>query len=128
LQSGRSSSGSSKRIVDSTTVVERWTVDPWLAPVTMNEITRNDGAHADSGGHATAPVSPAEFQGVRTKSLEHVYLITAEAVSAAEQPSAYLCYMNTHGDQILGQGCSTNWNLSVLKFRLLEGARGRARG
>jgi hypothetical protein len=35
--------------------------------------------------------------------------------------------MNTQGDQILGQGCSTNWNLSVLKFRLLERAMGDAR-
>jgi hypothetical protein len=93
---GRSSSGSSKRIVDGTAVVERWTVDPWLAPVTMNEITRNDGAHADSGGHAsTTPVSPAEFQGVLTKSLEHVYLITAEAVSAAE-PAERLPVLHEH--------------------------------
>ena len=39
---------------------------------------------------------------------EHLYLVTAEAVAAADQLNPHLRYM------------STNWNLSALRFRMLE--------
>jgi hypothetical protein len=62
----------------------------------------------------------ADFRTIRTKSLEHVELITAEAVGAVDELDSYLRYMNTQGDQIPGRGYRANWNLNGLKVRLLE--------
>jgi hypothetical protein len=118
------------RIVDGTTVVGRLTVDRGPLRVTMYEITKNEGAPRwlrVVGTRVYRAGQLAEFQTILTKSLEHVYLITAEAVSAVDQLNPHLRYMNTQGDQILVQGYSTNWNLSVLKFRLLEKSEGGAR-
>jgi hypothetical protein len=79
--------------------------------ISMYEITKNDGATrwlrvVRTRVYRTGQL--AEFQTVLKKSLEHVYLITAEAISAVDELNPHLRYMNTQGDQILLQGYSTN--------------------
>jgi hypothetical protein len=118
------------RIADGTAVVGRWTVDHGPLRVTMYEITKNEAAPRwlrVVGTRVYRAGQLAEFQTVFKKSLEHVYLVTAERVSAADELNPHLRYMNTQGDQILVQGFSTNWNLSALKFRLLERNEANAR-
>jgi hypothetical protein len=100
----------------------------------MYEITKNDGATrwlrvVRTRVYRTGQL--AEFQTVLKKSLEHVYLITAEAISAVDELNPHLRYMNTQGDQILLQGTartetSAYWS-SGCSRRTTGHARGRVR-
>jgi len=111
------------RIPDGTAVVGRWTADGGPLRVTMYEITKNEGAPRwlrVVGTRVYQKGEIAEFQTVLKKSSEHVYIVTAEAVTAADQLNRHLRYMNTQGDAILVNGYSTNWNLTALKIWMLE--------
>ena len=66
----------------------------------------------------------AEFKSDLRKFAEHVYLVTAEAVTAHDQLNARLRFMSTQGDAILLQGYSTNWNMSTLRLRMVEKGAG----
>ena len=116
------------RIPDGTPVVGRWTADRGPLRVTMYEITKNEGAPRwlrVVGTQVYRKSEVAEFRSDFKKSHEHVYLVTAEAVASDRDLNPHLRYMNAQGDSILLQGYGTNWNLSVLKFRILEkGATG----
>lgn len=111
------------RIADGTPVVGRWTADRGPLRLTMYEITKNDDTPRwlrVVGTRVYRTGETAEFRTDLRKFKEHVYLVTAEAVAADDQLNAHLRYMSSQGDAILVQGFSTNWNLSALRFRMVE--------
>ncbi len=111
------------RIPDGAPVVGRWTPDRGPLRLTMYEITKNDDTPRwlrVIGTRVYRQGESVEFRTDLRKFKEHVYLVTAEAVTADDQLNAHLRYMGTQGDTILVPGFSTNWNLSALRFRMLE--------
>ncbi len=118
------------RIPDGTPVVGRWTLDRGPLRLTMYEITKNDDTPRwlrVTGTRVYRQGETAEFRTDLRKFKEHVYLVTAEAVTADDHLNPHLRYMSAQGDAILVPGISTNWNLSTLRFRMLEKDAGGAR-
>jgi hypothetical protein len=103
--------------------VGRWAADRGPLRLTMYEITKNHdtprwlrviGTRVDRKGET------AEFRSDLRKFTEHVYLVTAEAVTAHDQLNAHLRFMSTQGDAIFLQGYSSDWSLSALRLRMVE--------
>ena len=95
------------RIADGTAVVGRWVVDRGPLRLTMYEITKNASTPRwlrVIGTRVYLEGETAEFKSDLRKFAEHVYLVTAEAVTAHDQLNAHLRFMSTQGDAILLQG------------------------
>lgn len=116
------------RIADGTAVVGRWSTDRGPLRLTMYEITKNHDTPRwlrVIGTRVYRQGETAEFRSNLRKFAEHVYLVTAEAVTAHDQLNAHLRFMTTQGDAILLQGYSTDWSLSALRLRMVQkGAAG----
>jgi len=116
------------KIADGTAVVGRWVADRGPLRLTMYEITKNHDTPRwlrVIGTRVYRQGETAEFRSDLKKFTEHVYLVTAEAVTAQDQLNPHLRFMTTQGDAILLQGYSTDWRLSALRLRLVEkGAAG----
>ena len=115
------------RIADGTAVVGRWVVDRGPLRLTMYEITKNATTPRwlrVIGTRVYREGETAEFRSDLRKFAEHVYLVTAEAVTTPDQLNAHLRFMSTQGDAILLQGYSTNWNMSTLRLRMVEKGAG----
>jgi hypothetical protein len=115
-------------IADGTAVVGRWAADRGPLRLTMYEITKNNDTPRwlrVIGTRVYRQGETAEFRSDLKKFAEHVYLVTAEAVTAHDRLNAHLRFMTTQGDAILLQGYSSDWSLSALRFRMVEkGAAG----
>ena len=111
------------QIADGTAVVERWAAARGPLRLTIYEITKNHDTPRwlrVIGTQVYRQGETAEFRSDLKKFAEHVYLVTAEAVTAHDQLNAHLRFMTTQGDAILLQGYSTDWRLSTLRLRMVE--------
>lgn len=103
--------------------VGRWAADRGPLRLTMYEITKNHDTPRwlrVIGTRVYRKGETAEFRSDLRKFTEHVYLVTAEAVTAHDQLNAHLRFMSTQGDAILLQGYSSDWSLSALRLRMVE--------
>jgi hypothetical protein len=114
-------------VPEGTSLIGRYPVTDGPMRLTIYEITKKKGAERQlkvvaSGFYKSGEV--AEFKTEARKFEEHVYLVTAEATGSAEELNSHLRYMNTQGNEILLKGYSTNFSLSLLRFKLAERPKG----